>query len=244
MAKKKEEKIRIGDRFGKLEVVDTHIGIPQMRRIKNKHGETIFEETGKMHKAWKCKCDCGNYCVEKESVLLRTNVSLIRSCGCSKEPNPNYIPTKLTAEEVKQWDDLYEYVRSNIMDYPNDVPLSQQMVTRLKGLLNGKFIANNKSRDYANYSYELVLNTFKYCSLDIKRGLSTKDFNNNEWYKFLYVTKIVENNLNTVYIKMKNAKKTKEDAKNIDVSLVTDYVNKFKAKKNTSNKNGKYDAYW
>ena len=96
------------------------------------------------------------------------------------------------------------------MGYDENQSLSRTMVLRLKGLLSNKFIANNNIEDTANYSYETVLNTLKFCMPDIQRGLRSNSFT-DENHKFNYAIKIVESNLNTVYVRMKNAEKAREE---------------------------------
>ena len=125
---------------------------------------------------------------------------------------------KMTEEEKIAWDALYTYVRKNIMGYDDNQALSSAMVLRLKGLLTNKFMENKNIEASANYSYETILNTFKYSSLDIQRALRTNNWT-NEMHKFNYVLKIVENNINTVYMRMKNAEKAKEEAKNMMVAM-------------------------
>ena len=121
---------------------------------------------------------------------------------------------KMTEEEKRAWDELYTYVRKNIMGYDDNQALSSTMVLRLKGLLTNKFIENSNIASTANYSYETILNAFKYSLLDIQKVLRTNNFK-DEMHKFNYILKIVEKNINTVYVKMKNIEKAKEEAKNI-----------------------------
>ena len=123
---------------------------------------------------------------------------------------------KMTEKEKQDWDNLYTYVKKNIMGYDNDQALSNAMVLRLKGLLTNKFMENNNIESTANYSYETVLNAFKYSSFDIQKALRTNNFK-DEKHKFNYILKIVEQNINTVYIKMKNVEKAKEEAKNMTI---------------------------
>ena len=125
---------------------------------------------------------------------------------------------KMTEEEKKSWENLYYYVK-NLLGYDENQALSSTMVLRLKGLLTNKFIENNNIESTANYSYETILNTFKFCSPDIQKALRTNIFK-DENHRFNYILKIVEKNINTVYMKMKNVQKAKEEAKNtaIDVS--------------------------
>ena len=119
---------------------------------------------------------------------------------------------KMTEKEKKDWESLYYYVK-NLLGYDENQALSSTMVLRLKGLLTNKFIENNNIQDGANYSYEVILNTFKFCSPTINKSLKTNSWT-NEMHRFNYVLKIVESNINNVYLRMKNAQKAKEEAKN------------------------------
>lgn len=141
---------------------------------------------------------------------------------------------KMTEKEKQDWDSLYFYVK-NLLGYDENQALSSTMVLRLKGLLTNKFIENNSIESTANYSYEVILNTFKYCSSDIQRALRTNNFK-DEQHKFNYLLKIVEKNINTVYIKMKNVQKAKEEAKNISVEIPIHTGAEFKPKEKTTDK--------
>lgn len=135
----------------------------------------------------------------------------------------------MSEEEKIAWENLYYYVKSNIMGYDENQALSSTMVLRLKGLLTNKFIENNNIESTANYSYETILNTFKFCSPDIQRILRTNRFA-DEMHKFNYILKIVEKNINTVYMKIKNTQKAKEDAKSLTVEIPTHIGAEFKPK--------------
>lgn len=141
----------------------------------------------------------------------------------------------MTEEEKIAWDELYTYVRKNIMNYDDNQALSSAMVLRLKGLLTNKFMENNNIKSTANYSYETILNTFKYSSLDIQRALRTNNWA-DEMHKFNYVLKIVEKNINTVYVKMKNVQKAKEEAKNIAIEAPTHTGAEFKPREKKKDK--------
>ena len=141
----------------------------------------------------------------------------------------------MTEEEKNAWDELYTYVRKNIMGYDENQALSSAMVLRLKGLLTNKFMENNNIKSTANYSYETILNTFKYSSLDIQRALRTNNFK-DEQHKFNYLLKIVERNINTVYMKMKNTEKAKEEAKNTTIEVPTHTGAEFKPREKKKDK--------
>ena len=142
---------------------------------------------------------------------------------------------KMTEEEKIAWDALYTYVRKNIMGYDDNQALSSTMVLRLKGLLTNKFMENNNIQSTANYSYETILNTFKYSSLDIQRALRTNNFK-DEPHKFNYILKIVEKNINTVYMRMNNAEKAKEEAKNMTIEAPTHTGAEFKPREKKKDK--------
>lgn len=148
---------------------------------------------------------------------------------------------RMTPQDKKEWDELYEYVKLRVMGYEQKQKLSQNMIIRLKGLRYGKGMQNNKIPDAADYSYNLILITFKYCSQDIQNALRSISFNSEE-SKFAYISKIVEGNLNTVYVRMKNSEKTKEKTKTTDMSVATHEGAKYQKKSVKSSK--KFDDLW
>lgn len=141
----------------------------------------------------------------------------------------------MTEKEKQDWESLYMYVKSNIMGYDENQALSSTMVLRLKGLLTNKFIENNNIESTANYSYETILNAFKYSSLDIQKALRTNNFK-DEMHKFNHILKIAEKNINTVYMKMKNIEKAKEEAKNTTIEAPTHMGAEFKPRENKKDK--------
>ena len=147
---------------------------------------------------------------------------------------------KMTEEEKIAWENLYNYVKFNVMGYDEGQALSNAMVLRLKGLLTNKFMENNNIQSTANYSYETILNTFKYSSLDIQRALRTNNFK-DEMHRFNYLLKIVEKNINTVYVRMRNAEKAKEEAKNTAIEATAHTGAEFKPREK---KNDKFKDLW
>ena len=147
---------------------------------------------------------------------------------------------KMTEKDKQDWDSLYQYVRKNIMGYDENQALSSSMVLRLKGLLVNKFMENNNIEDTANYSYATILNTFKFCSPTIQNALRTNRFN-DEMHKFNFVLKIVERNINDIYLRMKNVEKAKEEAKNVSVEIVTHVGAEYKPKEK---KKDKFSNLW
>lgn len=141
----------------------------------------------------------------------------------------------MTEQEKQDWESLYMYVKKNIMGYDENQALSSSMVLRLKGLLTNKFMENNNIESTANYSYKTVLNTFKFCFPNIQNALRTNRFT-DEMHRFNYVLKIVEKNINDVYIRMKNAEKAKEEAMNTLVEAQTHTGAEFKPREKKKDK--------
>lgn len=117
---------------------------------------------------------------------------------------------EMSKKEIEDWDELYKYVKFKVLGYDKNQNLSKNAVLRLKGMLNGKLIERKSIKNKANYSYEVVLNAFKYSMPDIRRALNNVSFV-DENHKFNYIMRIVESNLNTVYMQMKRAEKVKKE---------------------------------
>lgn len=148
----------------------------------------------------------------------------------------------MTEQDKIEWDKLYQYVRFNVLGYDENQSLSRRMILRLRGLSFNKYIDNNHIADTANYSYAVILNTFKYCSLDIQKAIKTHRFNDEE-HKFNYLLRIVESKLNTVYLRMKEAEATKREKDRVDTSRVNEYKNNFVATP-TKKRKKNYDDMW
>ncbi|MCM1221381.1 MAG: hypothetical protein NC548_43570 [Lachnospiraceae bacterium] len=124
----------------------------------------------------------------------------------------------MTKEELKDWNELYQFVKSKVMNYDEKQSLSKNMILRLKGLPNGKFMANNNTHNNADYSFKVILNTFKFCMPEIQRVIETKSFK-DEMQKFNYILAIINNKINDIYLRMKRAEKYNQEIENIDMSI-------------------------
>lgn len=175
--------------------------------------------------AWYCDCDCGNKDVIVRTTYLRSGAKT--HCGCAK------------SKEGKDWDNLYEYVK-RLLNYDENQSLPKQTILRLKGLSTSKFIENKLIQDNSNYSYEVILNTFKLCSSMIENALRTKTFK-DESHKLNYIIKIVEPKINDVYIKMKRAEKAKKEAQHKPIEVVHNDTAKYKPK---NKKKDKFSDLW
>lgn len=149
---------------------------------------------------------------------------------------------KMTEKEKQDWEALYMYVK-NLLGYDENQSLSSAMVLRLKGLLTNKFMENKNVQSTANYSYETILNAFKYSSMDIQRALKTNRFS-DEMHRFNYILKIVEKNINTVYMKTKGVKKSEEKIEDVDTTIANYTGVKYQVKQDTKNREDKFSDLW
>ena len=144
---------------------------------------------------------------------------------------------KMTDKEKQDWDILYNYVKK-ILGYDETMALPKFAVMRLKGLADGKYYANNKTKTTAQYDYKTIYLTFVFCKDKIQQALQTKSFA-NEQAKFNYVFAIVNNNINDVVLRLKKAKKVE---KKIEKSEVVDYEIKVDKNTNSNAKSKKTDS--
>ena len=142
---------------------------------------------------------------------------------------------KMTEQEKLEWDELYNYVKKEILKYGEDKKFPKMLVLRLKGLNEGKFCANNNTKPHASYSFGLILTTFKYCKLDIMRAMNSNIFK-DESHMINYIMLLVENNINTVYDKLETKKRVETKIENIEINEGSKLKYKKKSKEITNKK--------
>lgn len=119
----------------------------------------------------------------------------------------------------QDWVDLYTYVHDRIMGYDETIKLSKYMVLRLKGMTKGQFICNNKHQKQAEYDYKTILITFKMCSPQILQGFeANKTVFKDETHKFNYAMSIIDNQINDVVVRLRNAKRSEEKTVNLELN--------------------------
>jgi hypothetical protein len=138
------------------------------------------------------------------------------------------------------WLELCEYVKDKILRYNNDMKFPQYLALRLKGLQNGNFIANNKSKPMANYDFKTILLTFKYCSTDIKNYIdNNKDRIKDEQHLINLIMMFIEKNINDIVKKIQEKNKTQEKLNLLDNSILqkksAKYISKTKFEKDKEN---------
>lgn len=146
------------------------------------------------------------------------------------------------SEEEKKFKELCEYVKREIMGYDENQKLSKHMCLRLRGMKDGKFIANKTTPSMAHYSYDIILLTFKYIKHHgLDNILLTKKFSSEE-HKFNYIMVIVSNNINTVYNKVKKIREEQNRSDNIKVVELPNYKNKYESNSKKVNKD--LEKFW
>lgn len=142
----------------------------------------------------------------------------------------------------EQWNKLYDYVKKEIMGYDNNQKLSNYMVLRLRGMKDGKFMANKSVESLAHYSYEIILLTFKYVKPKIDYKLKENNFVDDQ-HRFNFVTKIVNENLNLVYEKVKRVREEQNKIEKVQIVEIPDYENKYNNREATVSKKN-MEEFW
>ena len=146
------------------------------------------------------------------------------------------------SEEEKKFKELCEYVKKEIMGYDENQKLSKHMCLRLRGMKDGKFIANKTTPSMAHYSYDIILLTFKYIKHHgLDNLLIGKKFKSEE-HKFNYIMVIISNNINTVYNKVKKIREEQNRSDNIKVVELPNYKNKYESTPKKVNKD--LEKFW
>jgi hypothetical protein len=113
----------------------------------------------------------------------------------------------MTKSEKEQWELLYNYVKCDILNYQDKV-MPKMMILRLKGLAEGKFMANKKVQAHAKYDYSVILLTFKLCKAKLSSYLMGEF--KNEAHKINGIMLIVESEINNT-VEILNRKKVAEE---------------------------------
>ena len=142
---------------------------------------------------------------------------------------------KMTEQEKEEWNALGLYVKKEILKYGDDKKFPKMLALRLKGLHEGKFCANNNTKPHADYSFGLILTTFKYCKFDISKAMNSNIFK-DESHMINYIMLLVESNINTVYDKLETKKRIETKIENVEINEGSRLKYKKKSKEITNKK--------
>lgn len=196
-------------------------------------------------KCWYCKEE-----LEKEDTEVFKYNNVNRRFHKSKLCKSKFIKGKqalveeqaIKKAEYVEWDKLYQYVRTEILQYEKGQQLSSHARGRLLSLRHGDFIRKGVTISKSGYPYHIILTTFKLKKQNIINGIANKSFANDN-KKFDYIMAIVSNSINDVYNmhmnKVKQEQKMK--AQTIDLNFNSDI--KYIKKSSVSN-NSMMDNLW
>lgn len=221
LARQKSDVTLIADNVGKDAAF--------VRKFINKHPEFCIEKQG-------------NKFVMTDEQREELSSAILSEIAAKEEMRKeNSRKHRQSQKDTDTWNEILSYMEYKVLRHDDNQKMSRNDVLRLRGLMYGKRYADNRIEDEAKYSFECLLNTIKYSMPDINRALDRVQFE-DENHKFNYVLRIIGGNLNTVYMRMKRAKKKEEEIEKQDTSYAVEYVNMFKAKKVKSNH--KLDNLW
>ena len=122
------------------------------------------------------------------------------------------------AIDLVEWNELYEYVFKEILGYEKGMKLPKYMILRLRGLRDGQFLSNKKTSQNADYSFKIILYTFKAKKLDIIAICGKIEFK-DEIHKFNTIMKVIENSINDIVLRIN---KVKDSNNNLDRVKIDD----------------------
>lgn len=120
------------------------------------------------------------------------------------------------ARDIKErkdadWIELCEYIKKEILNYDEDMKFPRDLALRIRGLQYGQYVANNNIDKAAKYDVYTLLCTFKLCRSRIVNYLETNESKiKDEKHKINIIMKIVEQEVNDVHIRLKQAKQSQQ----------------------------------
>ena len=145
-------------------------------------------------------------------------------------------------QKDNNWKELCSWVEKNIFNYDDNQKLQKAACLVLQGLKSGQNVANNKCKKYGDYSYEIILMTFKIYKQQILNSIASKNFD-SERNKMSYVCEIVRDKINEVYIRYLNVQKSQEKIEQVNTDVITYDGAEYKKEEN-KNKSNKFDNLW
>lgn len=174
-----------------------------------------------VYKCWYCKKEIEKNDIQIEKVG-KVNRKFHKNNNCYKKfddiRKQKELEKEIRDKENKEWDDLYQYVKKEILGYEECQNLSPFQIRILKQLRNGEYVVRNKQMVNRGYSYKVILFTFKFKKRDILAAIQGKTFN-DEKHKFNYIMVIVNNSINDIYKRYLRTLKDKKDTVDDDINV-------------------------
>lgn len=136
-------------------------------------------------------------------------------------------------KENKDWIELCEYVKKEILEYDDNMMFPEYLALKLQGIKKGQHIANNNIKEQAHYDDKTILCTFKLCKKKIVTYLHQNEKKiQDEKHKINLILKMIEPEINDVYLRLQEAEKVKARVENgsfdNQINNGADYVKKTK----------------
>jgi len=126
---------------------------------------------------------------------------------------------KMTDQEKQEWLELCEYFKLQILGYTKEMKFPQILALRLRGLHSGNFIESKYIPKEARYDFKTILITCKICRPKIVKYLHDNQTKiKDEKHKINLAMMIIEKELNDVYIRVQQTKKSEEKIKEKDMT--------------------------
>ena len=140
----------------------------------------------------------------------------------SKNEHKQKYERKMSDEDIKLFDEIYEILRTDIMGYPPHIPLSTNMVHKIKALRKGKnFNDRTEESDNNCIGYESILIALKFYKSSIRGAIHNKSFNGGDMGKFSYAMAILKKHVHEVEARRLKIKQGEKRVEGHKVSATT-----------------------
>jgi hypothetical protein len=142
---------------------------------------------------------------------------------CSEEEYENNEHEKMKEKCI--FNEICNFIKTEILHYDKQQSLPLYFIQRIYDLRNGTVVLPKIGRvkqSKEGYSYEVILETFKKHLQDINFWVSKKQFK-NEQVKINYIMKIIDGNINDIYLKQKQEKKIENEQETITTNIDIDF---------------------
>ena len=114
-------------------------------------------------------------------------------------------------EEKSSWNELCDYVKREILEYDENMKFPKYLALKLQGLKKGEHIANKNIRASASYDDFTILCAFKLNKNKIVKYLHDNEAKiNGEGHRINLIIKMIEPEINDVYLRLQNTKKVQK----------------------------------
>ncbi len=203
--------------------------------------------------AAKMKCwECKEFIESKDDLVIQkvnnVNRKFHKGLNCySKFMKVIEDKKRLDEEKAKineGWNELYEYVKRDVLGYSGCMQLSSHTRNSLQRLRNGGIIRVNGKITNNGYPYKIILLTFKVKKNDIDRSIESKHFD-SEIQKINYIMAIIKNSINDVYIRyMEREKRDAMISKQKEIEFKSSNKVEYIKKSEVNNKNDLFNDIW